>query len=108
MSVMLQITKSQSGSELQVVAGETFEVRLPENPTTGYRWQGHDPLCGPALEFLGDSFDRSGETPGAGGTHTWRFRAVETGATELSWEYQRAWEKKSVDTFRVTIQVKTR
>jgi inhibitor of cysteine peptidase len=107
MSLMLQITKSQCGSELQVVAGETFEIRLPENPTTGYHWQ-RDPLHGPALEFLEDSFDRSGETPGAGGIHTWRFRAVETGATELAWEYQRAWEQKSVDTIRVTVQVKTR
>ena len=36
---MLQIDESQNGREIELVTGETIEIRLSENPTTGYRWE---------------------------------------------------------------------
>ncbi len=103
---MLQIDKNQSGGEVEVSLGDSFEVRLPENPTTGYRWALHS-SGGPSLEIQEDTFEgQGGGDLGAGGVHRWRFRTVQEGTADLVMEYRRSWEKRAAETFRVTIRVK--
>src|SRR5581483_7057383 len=35
---MVTAEESASGQSMTLPVGETLELRLPENPTTGYRW----------------------------------------------------------------------
>jgi inhibitor of cysteine peptidase len=104
---MLQIEESQGGGEVEVGLGESFELRLPENPTTGYRWEVRSPGK-PAVEIEKDSFQGAGGPPGAGGHHCWFFRAAQPGVAHLELDYRRGWEKSQSRTFRVTVRVKGR
>jgi inhibitor of cysteine peptidase len=104
---MIHIDEAANGRELQVPLGESFEVRLPENPTTGYRWRLTSPGGG-AVEVEEDTFQRSGGGPGAGDTRCWRLRTVQEGVAVLELDYRRGWEEKAGQTFRVTVRVTPR
>jgi inhibitor of cysteine peptidase len=102
---MLQIDKALNGGEVEVGLGESFEVRLPENPTTGYRWRQRS-SGEPAVALQADSFHPAGEGVGAGGTRDWQFRAVHEGVARLQLEYRRGWESHAAETFTVTVRVR--
>lgn len=88
---MTQLDESHDGKEIVVTTGDTLEVCLAENPTTGYRW--HVGWEGdPIGEALGDAFTASSGAPGAGGRHCWRFRVARPGAARLSFAARRPWE----------------
>jgi predicted secreted protein len=36
---MLSITEEANGKEIELAVGESFELQLPENRTTGYKWK---------------------------------------------------------------------
>jgi inhibitor of cysteine peptidase len=104
---MVEINKTQSGADVEVILGEPFEVRLPENPTTGFRWKIHASGA-PTVEVEADSFQPPDGAVGAGGTHRWRFRTAQAGVATLEMDYGRSWEQRPAETFRVTIHVKPR
>src|SRR5271163_1999648 len=98
---MLQITKDRSGSNVEVKLGESFEVELSENPTTGYRWQLLS-TGGSVIEPEDDSYQPlGGNSPGGGGIRRWRFRTLKEGVVDVEMEYRRSWEKQPAQTFRV-------
>jgi len=102
---MLQFTKDQSGGAFEMKVGETFEVQLPENPTTGYRWYLRT-SGGSCLELADDSFQPSGGTTcGAGGMRRWRFCAVRAGSADIEMVHRRSWEKGPAEAFSLTIRV---
>lgn len=104
---MRKIMKEQCGAVIKVGPLESFEVELPENPTTGYRWQLASEL-GTALQLEDDSFQAGNEAVcGAGGVRRWRFRAGSEGATELAIHRRRSWEHRAAETFNVTIRVES-
>lgn len=101
------IEKDGEGRQYQVSPGQTVSLRLPENPTTGYRWE---------VEFFDDSilgapasdFYTSGEPAvGAGGIRTFAFEARSPGKTHLRLILKRSWESKqqAADYFAITVQV---
>jgi inhibitor of cysteine peptidase len=105
---VLEISKNQNGGEVEVKLGESFEVRLAENPTTGYRWaiRGSGVPC---LKVEEDTFEPPGSGAlGAGGARRWRFGTVQEGIADLVMEYRRSWEKRAAETFKVSIHVKSR
>jgi inhibitor of cysteine peptidase len=102
---MLKINNADNGGKAELRVGESVEVQLSENPTTGYRWQLHLPV-GPVLELKDDSFMGPQRAYGAGGLRSWRFRAVQEGVVLLEIENQRSWEPEPVETFTVAIEVK--
>jgi inhibitor of cysteine peptidase len=83
---------------IQVAAGETFAVRLAGNPTTGYTWQAN--VDSSYLELVYQEFEPGGEGVGAGGHEVFRFRARETGETEIVFEYRRPWGGAARDVAR--------
>jgi inhibitor of cysteine peptidase len=93
------ITQKENGREVELMAGETFQVSLPENPTTGYRWT----VYGSSATLVGlekEEYDAPGEDParpmlGRGGTRVLTFKAAEPGAVELVLRLRRSWEKES-------------
>lgn len=102
---MLELDNTANGGKVELRVGESFELRLSENPTTGYCWQLRLPV-GPFLEVEDDSFAGPHGTFGAGGLHIWRFRAAEKGVARLEIENRRSWEPEPVETFEVAIEVK--
>ena len=84
-------TEADSGKSVPELPGETFGIRLAENPTTGYSWN----LSLPAgLTLSRDEYlpsATSGQVAGAGGTRSFTLVAARAGAWNLSAEYRRPW-----------------
>jgi len=103
------VTEKDAGRKVSLKVGETLEVTLAANPTTGYNWFVGVMKTGVLKQegeraFKSDAPDRMG----AGGKTTLRFRAVAAGETELKLHYKRPWEKKEPpdETFKVKVTVK--
>ena len=104
---MRQITEESNGTEIDLAAGETFEVRLEENRSTGFKWVLESSSKGSegALALVSDSFEK-GEAIGQPGTHRWEFRAQRSGSGTISLSYQRPWEEKQSPARRFTLKVR--
>jgi len=83
---------------LRVEVDQEFVIPLVSNPTTGYGWQvSYDETM---LELVEQTYEpglaAKQDVVGAGGTELFRFRVlVETGQTEITLVYKRAWEAPS-------------
>ena len=70
-------------------------LRLPENPTTGYRWEVTQSAAG-TLRLIDDRFVAGGGlAPGAGGQRVIRFAALAPGNVQISAVMRRSWETSS-------------
>lgn len=102
------LTGADAGKSIEVAKGDRLEITLDANPTTGYIWEvgsGDENI----LEMEGGpDFKAESDAIGAGGAMTLRFRAVETGTTDLGLVYHRPWEEdqEPEETFTVTVTVK--
>ncbi|MFM1989195.1 MAG: hypothetical protein RJA99_2152 [Pseudomonadota bacterium] len=90
--------------------GETFELRLPSNPSTGYRWELVDPVPD-AVRPIGVSRLESqrGNLVGAPGQEVWTFEAVRAGAGMIGFTYRRPSDPRDVApaqraTFRIEVR----
>lgn len=85
---------NSSATSYSAEVGSEFDVRLPENRSTGFSWALAEPLDREILRFVDQQYVAA-ETDlvGVGGTSVWRFRGVAAGQTTLSFVYRRAWEK---------------
>jgi inhibitor of cysteine peptidase len=84
-------------------------VTLESNPTTGYSWQVME-IDNAILVQEGDpEYKQASGTSGlvgAGGTETFRFKAVGTGETTLSLGYARPWESvPPIQSFTIQVSV---
>jgi inhibitor of cysteine peptidase len=84
---------------------QMLEVKLPENPTTGFRWDMKDsgtPVC---VE-RGSSFDAPSGGLGKGGARRFLFEAVQSGTGEIVLVYRRTWENTPpARTFTLSVHV---
>jgi len=101
-------TEQDDGASISLSPGEVFEVRLAENPTTGYRWYLGE-WDRSVLELARDEFRPPGTPrPGAGGEHVWEFAARAPGQCALRFAYRRGWESATpAKAFRLDVSVKT-
>jgi inhibitor of cysteine peptidase len=87
------ITDQQNRKEVELPTGAVLLLRLPSNPSTGYRWAViGDPS---PLKLVKSSYKTSNGTKhmaGAPGTQELRFTASSAGIATLSLEYRRPWE----------------
>jgi inhibitor of cysteine peptidase len=83
----------QDAKPITVTAGQTFNVTLASNPTTGYSWALAKPLDPKLLTLVTNIYQRP-ETRlvGAGGNEVWTFKAAGEGRTDISLKYVRPWE----------------
>ncbi|MBZ5525205.1 MAG: protease inhibitor I42 family protein, partial [Acidobacteriia bacterium] len=95
-----------NGRTIDLRLSETVEIRLSENPTTGFRWDLTE-KGEPACALRGDRFVPAGGPPGASGQHSWTFQAVHLGECEVELVYHRRWQEKgtSARRFRVRLRV---
>jgi len=105
---VLVITQDMDGKSVSLKVGDTFKVRLLGNPTTGYNWVISD-YDSSVVSQIGDvDYHADSSLVGSGGTYTYQFKALGPGATILTYNYLRSWEKNVLPykTFKVTIEVK--
>lgn len=85
------LNQRDSGCSLELKDGDVVTIRLPENPTTGFRWQVN---CLEAdIHLTGDSFESNKETEiGSGGVREFRFRFHGPKGGAVTLKHWRAWE----------------
>ena len=91
---MKTFVKTDSGTTCDLTAGESFEVRLAENPTTGYTWAVLKIPEG-LLRLETESLETEPADPriaGRGGTKVFVFKALQPGSGELVLRLRRPWE----------------
>ena len=104
----LVLQQTDNGKTFTVKSGQTIEVTLPGNPTTGYNWQMAVPSSGAALyKQLGEPVFKAESTAlGAGGAVTFEFQTVAKGDGTLKLIYSRPWENvPPTQTFEVKLSV---
>jgi inhibitor of cysteine peptidase len=87
-----------NGTTVHIHSRDIITVRLPENPTTGYRW---NITTGPGLLTLDDTYiyaDPSAGMTGEGGVRFLTMEPETTGTEYISAVYKRPWEDDSGDT----------
>jgi inhibitor of cysteine peptidase len=104
-SHMLQFTASQTGESAKLPKGESFEISLPENPATGFRWK-ITAAGEPVSTMTGEDF-RPSTGVGGQGIRCWRFRTLQAGESEIGMVLQRSWgapaEPEQSFTLRVVV-----
>ena len=89
-SPAVELTEADAGGEHALGVGQEVVLRLPENRTTGYRWQLAVPE-GVDLTDDGHAPAASG-APGAGGVRTFRLRPTAPGTHRVTAALRRSWE----------------
>lgn len=103
---MLLIQQDNNGQTFDTKVGQVFEIRLPENPTTGFRWTVTADKS--ACSVVRDEFHSPQPAPpGASGEHTWEFKAVAPGDCEIALSYRRPWqtEGQPAQAFKVHVRI---
>jgi len=89
---VLRVGEEAAGTTVNLHVGETVEVALPGNPTTGFDWGGA--RSSDVITLVRDS-NESTAGPGivgAGGVHTFVFKATSAGQDTVQLFYARPWE----------------
>ncbi|MFC1967640.1 protease inhibitor I42 family protein [Chloroflexota bacterium] len=95
---------------LEVQAGETFEVKLGSNPTTGFQWSEEAQISDTAItiqeshEFIGPESEPP-PPPGTPGQEVWTFKALKKGSGTIYLEYSRPWEGGEQGEWTCTVNV---
>lgn len=102
-------TDSDSITWVRIEPGETVDVTLKSNPTTGYHWEitSYDNKI---IESVGEPYytpDPGSEgLIGAGGKETFTYRALAEGETDLKMDYLGPDGRPSSTTYDLTIKVR--
>jgi len=101
---MVQVSEADDGREIGLVAGEVFDLTLPETSGAGFKWvlasNGQ-----PAIALEKEDYVSSSKAPGGIRMHRWRFRAQRAGTAKLELTYGRSWEKLRAKTFTLTVRI---
>jgi len=99
------LTKEDSGRNIVVHPGDQIEIRLEENPTTGYRWA-QEKADEAVIQLVGTDF-RLPQEPlvGQGGMRSFHFEATGPGEAVISLKYWQKWEGESSVTERFNSSV---
>jgi inhibitor of cysteine peptidase len=103
----VELTQSSLGASHELFVGDEVIIRLPENPTTGFRWSASLSSEG-TLASGGDSFvPATGVlTPGAAGERVLRFVAAHPGSALITLTHGRAWEAGNKQSSQVHLIVR--
>ena len=105
------ITEDDNGKTFEITKGESFCIRLKENPSTGYSWQ---LSLSKGLKLLSTEYyppDSSKSSQklivGAAGLHSWEIKAIAEGNQQVKGIYRRSWERETgrKQTFKLDAKV---
>ena len=103
----MQVDEQADQTEVVLHAGQELSIVLPENPTTGYRWQVEqtgEPVC----TLVDDTFEPPDPPvqPGQPGRRRWRFQAAQPGSGQIALASRRPWgNEPPARQFRLTVHV---
>lgn len=105
---MTPLTEADDGRSVDLHVGETVEVSLPENATTGYRWA-IDRLDPDIVEANEAKSRYPSSQTGSAGRVTFAFKATRPGSGEVVLKYWRHFEGDSSVTkrFRIKLNAKS-
>lgn len=89
------VVDARADGETRLRRGQLLAIELDSNASTGYTWEiveDGSPVLEPA-PVPASAAPTVAPMPGAGGTSRWRFRAAQSGTTNLRLVYRRSWEK---------------
>jgi inhibitor of cysteine peptidase len=101
----VELTEADAGGEHALGVGQEVVLRLPENRTTGYRWQVSAP-DDVQVEDGGFEPAPSG-APGAAGTRTFRLRPTAAGSHAVAAGLRRSWESGGAAPGDLTFSLRT-
>jgi inhibitor of cysteine peptidase len=98
------VTEMKTEEVVTMAVGDTLDVVLQSNPSTGYCWK-LEPSISPWLVLADTQYKASSSLMGAPGFSTFHFVALSPGKCEIFLEYKREWEKDvpPIKTFAVSI-----
>jgi inhibitor of cysteine peptidase len=99
------LTESDNGKTIPLKVGVEATLRLPENPSTGYRWA-LDAADSSVAAIKEQSYDGASK-PGAGGVAQWAIKAAAPGSTTIKLKRWRPWEGDAsvVERYEITVSV---
>jgi inhibitor of cysteine peptidase len=106
-ALLLAPVGGAAGDELRLQPGQSAQVTLPENPSTGYSWS-MDAGKSVGLDLVSivdDGHAPGANLPGAPGTHRWTIRGLSVGHAAVEFAYRRPWEPAPVETRRVEVVI---
>jgi inhibitor of cysteine peptidase len=94
---------NDSGQTIYTSAGDTIQLQLEENPTTGYSW---------AIDSVAPFFSLqqndyhllSGAGIGGGGTRTIVFKIEQSGSGNISLKNRQPWSDDVYQTFEIAVK----
>jgi inhibitor of cysteine peptidase len=104
------LSDADNGGRIEVRVGDAIAVRLPDNPSTGYRWE-LAPVDDEHLVVEDESYVAAdGRVVGSGGTAIWALRARRRGTAAIEGKRWRPWdgERSVIQRFAVEVEVKDR
>lgn len=111
LSKSIVVKENKNGQTIEALVGETIEVQLPGNPTTGYEWQMIGQSNNLAL-VTSRYLPQESKLVGSGGVYHFLLKPgpIAVGTQHLvQFAYFRRWEgvKKSAKKFSIKIRVKS-
>lgn len=95
--------------DVTLAAGDTLEVILGSNASTGFNWTTDAQIGDPAVvrQTNHQTAPPTGPMVGAAGTETWTFQALKAGTTTVAMDYSQPWPggTKGAWTFRASVTV---
>jgi inhibitor of cysteine peptidase len=105
------VTEADNGINISLKNGDTFYLRLKENPTTGYSWQLNlsQGLNNVSEKYYPPEPSKESQQPlvGAGGVHIWEIKVMTEGSQQVKGTYKRLWENTTgtEDSFTLNVVV---
>ncbi len=105
MKSMIMIRQANAGQYFTAVIGDTIEVLLDENPSTGYLWEVVKLDRNILVSLESSFFYTSDALLGSRGIRRFQFVVKAPGETIISFRLIRPWEKdaSAIEQFQVTI-----
>jgi inhibitor of cysteine peptidase len=103
----MELGAEDKSRSVGVHSGEIVTLTLPENPSTGFRWE-VDGSANALLHLESSEYvPPAGAPPGVAGRHVWRYKAIAPGQVTLSLSLTRSWEANApaADEYAVTLNI---
>lgn len=102
---------AEKGDTISLAVGETKQIELRANPSTGYSWVPTTKIEeNPYIVLMKSDFKKVNRNGMAGSSSVqyWKIKGKQKGSTTLTLEYKRPWEKNvkpsDIKTFVINIE----
>jgi inhibitor of cysteine peptidase len=104
------VTEKNANDTVVIHAGDSFDVALPGNPSTGYAWEMEAGDTNVVRQLGQTEYKTDTSAPGLLGapmTSVMRFKAYAPGMSNMRLVYHRSWERNvaPAKTFALTVMV---